>query len=74
MNAYLSNVNAFTDQAQAMSNTLVAEPRFRMYNQEVIKDHLDRRRRSASHTRERKRFSTITALHKNEIGVISPGS
>ena len=70
--AYISGVKAFTDQSQ--HNTIVAEPRFRMYNGDVIQNTLDRRRRSASHNRERKRFSsTIAGFHKNEIGTISPG-
>lgn len=48
-----------------------ADPRFSMYNREMIKSHLDKRRRRAqSNIRPRQRFSTITAFTKNEIGVV----
>jgi len=72
VNAYVTSNKAFTE--HSMNNTIVAEPRFKMYNQDYIKDHLERRRRSASHFRERKKFSAIAnPVHRNEVGPVSPG-
>ena len=38
VNAYITGVKAFTEQSTPMNNTIVAEPRFRMYNQDVIQN------------------------------------
>ena len=46
--------------------------RFKMYNKDMIKSHLENRRtrRAQSNIRPRQRFSTITAFHKNDVNTI----
>lgn len=46
-----------------------ADPRFKMYNKEMIKGALEKRRvrRAQSNIRPRQRFSTITVFHKNDV-------
>ena len=45
------------------------DPRFNMYNKEMIKGALEKRRarRAQSNIRPRQRFSTITVFHKNDV-------
>lgn len=45
------------------------DPRFKMYNKEMIKGALEKRRsrRAQSNSRPRQRFSTITVFHKNDV-------
>jgi hypothetical protein len=49
------------------------DPRFYMYNKNVIKNDLEKRkiRRAQSNIRPRQRFSTITAFHKNDIQAVT---
>ena len=50
----------------------MTDPRFTMYNKEMIKTHLEKRRvrRAHSNIRPRQRFSTISAFHKNDVKTI----
>lgn len=50
----------------------MTDPRFQMYNKEMIKSHLEKRRvrRAQSNIKPRKRFSTISAFHKNDVQVV----
>ena len=55
-----------------MSQPNSKDPRFTMYNKEMIKSHLEKRRvrRAHSNIRPRQRFSTISAFHKNDVKTI----
>ena len=48
----------------------IQDARFGMYNKDMIKNHLEKRRgqrRAQSNIRPSQRFSTITAFHKDDV-------
>ena len=65
-----NTLNAHTTLDSAMTiDKNTADPRYNMYNKEMIKGALEKRRarRAQSNIRPRQRFSTITVFHKNDI-------
>ena len=65
-----NTMNAQTTLESAMTlDKTAADPRFKMYNKEMIKGALEKRRvrRAQSNIRPRQRFSTITVFHKNDV-------